>query len=157
MNEVTGDLWSYLNTHWIVIPTNVGYKSDGSNVMGAGVAKVVRDRWPKVPQWYGEFCRAFAPTPPVVTYSDLQVRLIMFPTKALNEKHPEMSWRSRSTIELVTKSAQQLAEIEPSLDAPVALPLVGCGYGGLSPIDVIPMLRKTLVSERFTLVFAEPN
>ena len=37
MQVVQGNLWRYHRTHWIVVPTNIGWKlSDGCNIMGRG-------------------------------------------------------------------------------------------------------------------------
>lgn len=136
--------------------------------MGAGVAAQAAEKVPELPQLYGEYCAMFG-ADAEVTY-DLTTGLVLFPTKPLNVDNPGMSWKSKSTIELIQKSARQLVElvrlgfltrasVSKHSDSPttleddnIYLPHVGCGAGGLSLDVVAPILRSILTDDRFILM-----
>lgn len=166
-------MWDRFGRSFIVVPTNLGYKRgskgrSGPNVMGTGVAAQAAEKVPELPQLYGEYCAMFG-TDAEVTY-DLTTGLVLFPTKPLNVDNPGMSWKSKSTIELIRKSACQLVElvrlglltrasVAKHSDSPttledddIYLPHVGCGAGGLSFDVVIPVLRSILTDDRFILM-----
>jgi hypothetical protein len=151
VKEACGDIWSWLDAPHhaeVVIPTNIGWKSNGENVMGAGLAKECLARYPGVAQWYGEICQACGPFTPVVVHPEHP--LIFFPTKVLNYDEPHLSWQRGSHLGLIERATQQLAALRLG---PVALPLVGCGNGGLSEERVLPVLRDWLgSSNHVTLV-----
>ncbi len=176
MREWGGDIWDRFRRSWIVIPTNIGWKSSktgkpGANVMGAGVALEATKRVPGLAELYGQYCSTHHADSEVTI--DLTSALVLFPTKPLNEQNPALSWKNKSTLELVAKSARELAqaawicrktieqlslpeENQPQLeDDDVYLPYVGCGSGGLSSKQVLPLLHSIL-SDRFVLVHYQP-
>ena len=56
MQTANGDIWNVEpKDAWIVVPTNVGWKRDGSNVMGAGLAKQARLKFKQLPYDYGKW------------------------------------------------------------------------------------------------------
>ena len=140
-----GNLWDFQLTHHIVVPTNIGWRADGCAVMGRGVAKDAAALYPTLPPWYGMICRACCAHTPIVSFENL----ILFPTKPFNPEYPAYSWEGSATLTLVERSTDQLASRR--WDKPVALPLVGCGLGGLQPTEVARMLH-VILNNRFTLV-----
>jgi len=147
-----GDIWSYSESHFIVIPTNIGWKwQDGRNVMGRGLALQATKKWPYFSFWFGEMCRRHGEKTPTCVYP--YGPLIAFPVKPLNKKEPHLSWRSNADTGLIERSARELAAIE--VPKPVALPLVGCGNGKLEMSEVRPILDRYLGDSRFVLVLAE--
>lgn len=148
MIKVIGNIWDWLDRDTrIVIPVNIGWKSDGTNVMGAGLAREAAQRYPGLPFWWGQTCKTLKEKTPVMIYSP-QPTIILFPTKPLNPEKPYLSWKQKASLELIERSAQQLARIEGR----IALPMVGCGNGALDPKKVEPILQKYLSEDRFTLV-----
>lgn len=141
MQEASGDIWSWLNPPHnceIVIPTNIGWKSDGSNVMGAGLAKQAVKRYGReIAEWYGAICQACGPHTPVVIHEEEP--LIFFPVKPLNYDEPHLSWRSKADLALIERSVEQLASLRLG---PFAIPMVGCGNGGLDESDVYPLIQR---------------
>src|SRR3954466_10328708 len=104
MNIVSGNIWNYLSTHWITVTTNEGWNSKGDNIMGAGLAKQAAQRYPDLPKLYGKFLREHPGERTYFTYMSQWLephRLIMYPTKALNPNAPHLSWRSKSSVELI--------------------------------------------------------
>jgi hypothetical protein len=144
-----GNIWNYQSSHWIVIPTNIGWRANGENVMGTGLAKQAKSKFPEVAAWYGVFCRSLKEEAGVIAYRP--GKLIMFPVKPLNKNSPNLSWQNDADLELIEKSAIQLADLQKTLAVDVAVPLVGCGAGRLNEADVIPILDKHLKG-RFILV-----
>ncbi len=154
----TGDLWDYLPSHAIVIPTNLGWTSSGSNVMGAGVAKQAAQRFGWLAGWYGAACKGDFHR----HGNESVVRsickgdgnwLILLPVKPLNTERPYLSWQGPATLDLVERSVRQLAVHKPQEwgGKKVALPLVGCGNGRLPRAAVLPILEHWL-DDRFVLV-----
>lgn len=174
MRTWSGDVWDFFKKAFIVIPVNIGYKAPnkktgipGPNVMGRGLAAQAVEYVPGLPQLYGEYCAKFG-AKTEVTF-DLSTGLVMFPTKPM-AANPSMSWKNDSTMELVEKSARELAsmtymtkelfaqhENSAALESDdVYVPYVGCGNGGLPEDKVIPMLQSILTDDRFILVTYRP-
>jgi hypothetical protein len=148
---LAGDVWSlYDEGSWVVIPTNVGWRHDGSNVMGRGLARSAAQRFPHLPEWYGLLCRTGDHG--LVAITDL--RILCFPVKPLLQSAPHLSWDQKASPPLIERSAVELrAWLFHHPKSHVALPLVGCGNGGLHPRIVILLLYPILQREaRVTLV-----
>lgn len=176
MKDWAGDIWDRFGKSFIVVPVNIGWKRGrggypGANVMGAGVAKEAAERVPELPMLYGEFCAMHREKTPVTF--DLSTGLVLFPTKPLGD-NPAMSWRGSATLDLVKRSAEELADMKwmnrstirsnhdgdrpplPLEDDDVYVPLVGCGNGGLDAGQVVPLLKDILQDDRFLLVQYRP-
>lgn len=154
MREQIGNIWTWHQEgRWIVITTNIGWKKDGSNPMGAGIAKQAAERFEGLPEWYGKKCRKYRENTAVQVYRD--GRLILFPTKALDIDRPWMSWKQDSSLDLIRRSTKQLSAMIDILDdeifGDIGVPLVGCQNGNLRRKDVIPILQKYL-DDRFVLI-----
>jgi hypothetical protein len=148
MKIVVGDIWStkYDWPVYRVIPTNIGWKMDGSNVMGRGVAAQAAKLYPELAKWYGERCQRH--------WGDVGLRvwknLVLFPVKPLNEEQPQLSWRQPADLDLVDESIVELKWFLTEQE--IVLPMVGCGNGELDPMSVLPILKRYLSDDRFTLV-----
>lgn len=113
ITETTGDLFSYVGTHRVVIPTNQ------LGVMGAGLALAAKKRYPGIQTAYQQALRTGHDKRNIwmsVDYPDL----ILAPTK----RH----WQDRSILEDVADTLTQLSKIK---GGPFAIPEMGCGLGGL--------------------------
>lgn len=151
MQIAQGNLWRYHRTHWIVIPTNIGWKlSDGCNIMGRGVALEAKRRFPELPFWYGDVCKRRPRTMHMALY--MPGRLILMPTKRFDEKEPWMSWQQPSEFDFVENQVAYLAKQNEFWNLDVALPLVGCGCGGLEAGQVQPMLERHLKGDKYILL-----
>lgn len=148
-----GDIWRFSPWCWIVIPTNLGFRADGSNVMGAGLAKQAEKLYPGLAWSYGQSCREWAREGGIhgIWTSTAFSRLALFPVKPLNIEKPHLSWKQNASLELIDQSAWKLSRMFGD-NHQVAVPLVGCGNGKLDEKDVLPILRKHLTSDRFILV-----
>lgn len=152
MIETIGNLWDYEQTHWLCITTNCGWRSNGDNIMGAGLAKQAAQRFPKLPRRYGAFCRMFPGAAKLYPYKSYDSWLLMYPTKALNQDRPHLSWRGKSSLQLIEQCAIELTKFADNAGRPVALPALGCKNGGLNVKDVLGILYKYLHGDRFLFV-----
>lgn len=154
MDIKIGNIWDFvtINTPGVV-PTNIGWKSSGENVMGRGVAKQAATIYPDLSLWYGNFCQQYRGGTGVVKHPNLPI--ILFPVKPLNENKPWYSWGYPADIELIERSTKQLANLELT-ETSIYIPLVGCGNGGLDIDDVFPLLKEHL-DERFTLIVSDQD
>lgn len=151
MRILHGNIWSFHDDHYIVIPTNIGWKSDGSNVMGAGLALEAAKRYPALPMWYGRQCFKRGRNTAVLYHEES--RLILLPVKPLDEEAPYMSWQGNASMKLIRRGLEQLKNLKINETLPpVVLPLVGCGNGGLQVKLVLPIIEECLTDERFTLI-----
>ncbi|MFA5130770.1 MAG: hypothetical protein WC477_07735 [Patescibacteria group bacterium] len=107
MQKTKGDLFECEpKSGWVVISTNVGWTRDGSNVMGAGLAKTAAMRWPNLPVDYGAWCQKFGGK----MFVSKKNRVICLPSKPLNKVQPWASWRSNSCPDLIRESYRQLKD-----------------------------------------------
>lgn len=110
----------------ILIPVNcVG-------VMGAGLAKQFKEKFPHLYSQYRKLCESNAidvGKEPVV----LCGKWCMFPTK----KH----WKNPSKLEYIESGLKKLSETEYKT---IAVPKLGCGCGGLNWNDVKQLVIKYL-------------
>ena len=148
MKTFSGDIWSLLPERMIVIPLNQGWSTSGVGILGKGLALQAAQRFPKLPLWWGELCQKLRENTPVLVYPDGP--LILFPTKPLNKRLPWYSWRSPSTTGLIEQGLGQLIQLP--ITKPIAVPLLGCGAGGLHEADVLPLFERYVKDDRFTLV-----
>lgn len=175
MRECVGDIWQVATPKDIVVvPTNIGWKSTGPNVMGKGLARDAARRWPHLPAWYGEYCRecvanvervdpilldVLANQPDKPNWRRWCRALVLFPVKPLNATQPFLSWRQDASLELITRGLPVLADMA-NLPSPgdwvkkalFLVPALGCGNGNLEEEVVVPLMKKLLPSDRFVFV-----
>jgi hypothetical protein len=142
MIEMTADLWDFPEKGYhIVVPTNLVVKADGKAVMGRGVAKQAVLRFPSLAEWYG---RLLSETGHTTTTFYPDTPLILFPVK--------YDWRLKADLQLIEQSAIELRRLTKKNHLRVALPLVGCGFGELTEVEVMPVLNRDLDDADFVLV-----
>lgn len=168
MKRVRGDLWALHPTHWIVVPVNCGWNKRGQAIMGTGMAQQAAERFPHLREVWGRYCReAYARsrnTPRLFDMDDrthfncaslvrfdTTSRCVLFPTKPVDLYKPALSWKLPADLNLINQSVLTLSAVAPGLQIErVALPLVGCGAGGLQSHQVLPLLEQ--LDDIFTLV-----
>lgn len=145
MKTFKGDIWKLKKTHTLVIPVNIGWKADGTNVMGRGLAQQAAKKYPELPAWWGVVCRHLQCFTGVTPYHS--AALIMFPTKSLSDP-PHLTWKARSDPVLVRFGLHQLRvwarRFNEEYSAEIALPLVGTGNGRLDEGMVRGWIREIL-------------
>ena len=164
MKTVKANIWDLPGV--ICIPTNLGWSKDGRNIMGAGLARQAALLYPDLPSLYGRFCldcsmgKDCGPyAPHIFQFTGHNRWLICVATKALDKEQPWMSWNQKSSLSLVRESVTKLVDHCKNFLGPVLVVPFGCGCGGLSEDDVLPLMDEhlggqTLIdsSPKFTLV-----
>jgi O-acetyl-ADP-ribose deacetylase (regulator of RNase III) len=120
----------------IVNPVNV------VGVMGAGLALEFKKKYPHMFEIYKHICETKTigvGFPAILLKSDkLDKNIILFPTK----EH----WKNPSKIEYIKDGLENLAylcvENYTNSIKSIAFPLLGCGLGGLSKNQVIPLIEE---------------
>ena len=123
MFEQRTDLWTTTGIRAITTNGVVFFNGEGKPelVMGAGIAKQAKTRYPKLPELLGEWVRAEGNVPLYIPGYEI----VTFPTKE--------NWKHKSPIALIVASARLLAaKIETGeITDTVYLPRPGCLNGGL--------------------------
>lgn len=143
MQEKQGDLWEYPAAYRCVT-TNGEVISRGLNrfelVMGAGVAKDAKFRFPELPFKLGNWVLEYGNR----AFICKEEKIITLPTK--------LDWRKKSIPELIERSLGQVVAIVNKFKVEsVALSRPGCGNGGLDWRQIRPMCLR-LLDDRFTVL-----
>lgn len=130
----TGDMWSVFDeVDYFIITTNAIVKTNGALVMGAGIAKQMRDKYPGIDQEIG---RAIGKFGSGGTYGLLLGNKV----GAFQVKY---HFKSMANLGLISLSAKQLAEeARANPDKTYALNYPGIGNGGLKRWLVEPLLQN---------------
>jgi len=104
-------------------------------IAGAGLAKAFRVRFPAIDGPYRAACRdgSLRPGRCVEVPSGDGRTVVLFPSK----RH----WRDPSRLDDVVAGLEGLAVLLEEASS-AALPLVGCGLGGLRPLEVVPVVEE---------------
>lgn len=138
--EMIGDIWnSYAaDEHtYVIVTTNLKTNQYGHAIMGAGIAKECRLKFPEIPSLLGEQIKAGHKG--IVKFD--QFNVIAFPTK--------YDWKYRSSPDLITNSVIELKlMMDDNPEIKVVMPRPGCGNGGLKWSAVKPILDGILMPHR---------
>lgn len=148
MREILGNLWDYYGREGfvILITTSGTLKGNGNGVMGKGCAKEARLKIPGIEKLLGFYLQSFGNR---VAINDAGVGF--FPTKN--------NWWEKSDMELIVKSADQLADLTKHPDfkgKTFILPKPGCGSGGLQWAQVKPLLEQCGLPDNVWIISKAP-
>ena len=176
MIVINQDIWKYAEENavdFLCFPTNGFVKRGGENVMGAGLAKQVSNRFPEIPKLLGSYLQGKGEkgnVPYVVRYPDdkANYNIITFPVKpcVVHDRSllltrfqhgvnppPYPGYQSKGVSAIISRSAYLLRKyVDESKVEKVILPAVGCSSGGLLFKDVEPLLDQFLNDSRFLIV-----
>jgi hypothetical protein len=143
MQELTGDLWTYLGKGMIAITTNGYVTWDGRAMLGQGVARQAGERFPNLALRLGQVIREGGNH--VLELGD---GLVSFPVE-------DSPW-SLPDLRLIRRSAEELRALADERGwSLVIVPRPGCGGGGLDWGEVAPVLRGHF-DERFVVITSGP-
>lgn len=117
----------------IVCPTNAG------GVMGAGLAKAFREQIPGLFTKYRKHCQVYDPKAmvPFIYFVDGEPTIYCLHTKC-------KYWMD-STLDIIRDGVSRLLDwCQAHQIRSVALPALGCGRGGLTFEEVMPLLDELL-------------
>ena len=135
----------------IIIPVNT------VGVMGRGLAKQFRDKYPEHYWKYKRDCKNgimtyekfypwLSPNPDSYSFTGF----LGFPTK----KH----WRNKSDIKHIEEMLNKLVDLLKNLAIiDIAIPAIGCGLGELDWEEVKPLITKAAVSSNTDFYIYEPR
>lgn len=133
----TGNMWTAFNqVHHFTVTTNAFIKNNGALVMGAGIAKQVRDQFPGVDLELGSLIRSWGP--------EYGFRKGTGPLAVFQVKH---HFKDHADLELITLSANMMAA--DALENPTkiyALNYPGIGNGKLQMAQVKPIIEQLPVN-----------
>ena len=117
-------------------------KSNDELVMGAGIAKLFAQQFPKIPAFFGK--KILAGGNHCYVYTDNKPVIINFPTKN--------DWRDNSILDLIAQSARELMVIiEENNFQKVGLPRPGCANGGLN-WDIVKARISPILDDRVIIL-----
>ncbi len=149
MREIVGDLWT-VEADAIVVPVCWVLKANGDAVMGAGVALEAAKRRPDLPGRLGQAIQEYPDEPHVLVLAAWPgKRVVLLPTK----RH----WRQRSDLDLIQQMAAEdlpMCALQSGLKQ-VAMPRVGCGFGGLFWKSQVRPVLASILDDRFCVVHRE--
>jgi hypothetical protein len=158
MKIIDGNIWQLLGVNdAAVIPVNVGWRKNGTAIMGKGLAYQANFRFPNLALTWGSICKDRR-TKTTVIYckfhnkSGIPLTLVLFPTKPFNSSSPWLSWQNPSDENLVIKGLEELKNLGRMVKGNIYLPLLGCGEGGLDPTRIEILMGQYLPDDFYVLV-----
>ena len=139
MKEIKGSVWQwYTGKHEeqsfvVVVPINLTLRSNGSLVMGAGVALQAANRIKYLPQRLGKMVSVLDPAEMIANILLEDILVCALPTK--------FNWSQPSDLPLIERSAKALKILAEDYPHYIfLLPPPGCGLGMLRYRVVRPLL-----------------
>ena len=136
MKLAEGDMWSvYDQADLFLVTTNSVLNRHGALVMGAGIARQTKERFPGLDAALGSA---------VVQAGDTYGLLVSprWPTAKLGAFQTKIHWHNPASVELINFSTSKLlAWCKAHPTARVHLNMPGVGLGGLSREHVLPLLE----------------
>lgn len=144
MLEIRGNAWDvYLDYDVLCITSNGFVKSNGECVMGAGIAKEAKEKFPKVPRILGAYIKK---------YGNRCFKLAKVNDTYLVNFVVKHNWWENADIDLIIKSCKEVTEMANKFGwKKILLPRPGCGNGKLNWSDVKPILSH-LLDDRFYVI-----
>lgn len=133
----------------VCVTTNGELNKDGHLVMGAGVAKELRDAYPRLASLLGQKVKIFGNVPAIIyaCESHAPFDIISFPTKH--------RWREPACEELIISSARIVAKLcDIYLKTVIIIPAPGCGKGELQWEYVYNMISEYFDDRYIMMTYA---
>ena len=149
------NLWNlHESGGWVVIPTNLGWKRNGDNVMGRGLALQAKAKFPNLPSEYGMFCRwrSEEVSRTGLLCIDRGRKLILAPTKPLRVDSPWLSWQGKSSKALVVRSLEELKGWFANNRCNLGLPLLGTGNGCLNREEIRDLIMRMFAGPEYDII-----
>lgn len=160
MNEQQGNIWTQIGkVDYLCVTTNL-CTSGTQAIMGAGIAKECKLRYPDSPRVLAK-ALAQGKTYPVVIAEDSGTKILSFPTKPKyvkelknllpkynNQSLPAPGWMGISDINLILESTQYIQRFYGTHK--IAMPRPGCGHGGLD-WNIVKIILERYITDTTTV------
>ena len=135
MIETKGNLFDDTNLNCIVCTINQIVKNNGELVMGAGIAKEFRDRYPFLAESFGK--RTKFKESGILLANDIVFRQkesgVVIDYVCICGLPTKYDWRDKSDIDLIVKSCRELLMVANAFGwEKIGMTRPGCGNGGLN-------------------------
>jgi hypothetical protein len=132
ITEIVTNIWElHKKNKWVVVPTNGYVKHNREAVMGRGLARQAKDKFPELPHELGEKLLVFGN----VVFVFPNQHVVTFPVKH--------HWQSKASIELIKRSALDLYhQLTLWKIDEIYIPRVGCGNGQRSWDEIQPLIEQ---------------
>ena len=143
-----GDMWSvYQEADLFLITTNATLKQNGALVMGRGIARQARDRFPGLDLALGGHIQSVCDGSANALKSGLSAYGLLvsprWPVAKLGAFQVKTHYRQTADLDLIAHSAESLAVwCEAHPQAAVHLNYPGIGNGRLNQVDVWPLIAQ---------------
>ena len=135
MTPCRGNIWLMLaNTNLLLFTSNSTLKENGELVMGAGIAKEVKERLPMFPLMIGNRIKA-------IDKVDKWYGVLTSKNYRIGAFQTKTDWKFPSTLELIEYSTEMLIQIASNYER-IDMPVPGCQNGGLQYKDVEPIIKR---------------
>lgn len=133
---IHGDIFESPEENYLVNPVNA------VGVMGKGLAKQFKEKFPKECEAYFKYFRISRPGDLIHLTGDRVIH-------AVTKNH----WKDDSELFAVEMCLRRLRNFAENQSRPISLPLLGCGYGKLNELDVRELIDEILgpSEAKFTL------
>lgn len=151
MKEIIGNIWEQ-EFDYLCLPTNKMWDRNGNAILGAGLAKQVKERFPGVEKDMGE----------VLRYNEehlINQDVFIIPQKywkwgkqiiAFSTKY---DWKEKSSLFLIKESAIQLEKmIRENKEKIFMLAFPGVGMGGLTKEEVRKVIVPILIGDNIFVI-----
>ncbi len=127
-------------------------------VMGKGIALMFKEAFPENFRAYAAACKAGTVNPGSIFVTEAPPKFTGGPRWILNFA-TKQHWRNKTQIEWIDEGLRDLRRIiEEKAIRSIAIPPLGCGYGGLRWRDVKPLIEHALADLEGVEVFVyEPT
>lgn len=124
LKEITGDIFEIKTTDAICVTTNGYVTKDGEAVMGRGVAKAAKEKFPGIETQLGLHLLTHGNVPGIFRFPGFIPDIVTFPVKT--------HWREAADLSLIRQSFYLLDIItRAEMYEEVIIPRPGCGNGQL--------------------------
>lgn len=119
--------------------------------MGSGVAKAIRDRFPSAYSQYLGLCKSRTNKSSLLGLAQI-VAVGYDPNKfvanCFTQEYYGYDSKAYASKEAIRNSLTEVSDFASRYNYSVALPPIGCGLGGLSWVDIKPLIEEIFTSRR---------
>lgn len=126
-------------------------------VMNSGVAKAIRNKWPRVYTEYVSFCDCFPASQLLGKVNLIVISTDLVVANCFTQLYYGKDGRRYADLTAIRQSLTEVFKIANDYSMSVAMPKIGCGLGGLNWRKEVEPLISELITEYETAVAIYDN